>query len=317
MDALQIATWHVEVTGCGCACGNDYCIVLAGKCRIAMHFLTISELDALLLQKPETAIDDDLAQLEVRNTIAKQSSGSLVLFEDCDTIAHLVQSVGCCQSRRTSTDDSHLLAISFRHTQWHESFAKGSLGNRCLVLAIGGRLMQDEVEHASLFAKCRADTSSEFRERIGGRKQLVCQFPITPIERIVPFRRFIAQWAGPVAKGHTAIHATRGLLSSFTGIERLFHFAKVMYSIVYWSISCLLTPYLQECFWISHIFLFYKYINIFSKPVISIIALNIRNLLTQLGHLFLLEHTFVFDGHHLDEVFDIMRPVVKHSKGKF
>ncbi len=76
MDALQIATWHVEVTGSGCACGNDYCIVLAGKCCIAMHFLTISELNALLLQKSETAIDDDLAQLEVRNTIAKQSSGS-------------------------------------------------------------------------------------------------------------------------------------------------------------------------------------------------------------------------------------------------
>ena len=48
------------------------------------------------------------------------------------------------------------------------AFAEGGLGNGTLILAVGSRLMFDEVQHTGLFAEGRTDTTSEFREGIRG-----------------------------------------------------------------------------------------------------------------------------------------------------
>ena len=51
----------------------------------------------------------------------------------------------------------------------------------------------------------------------------------------------------------------------------------------------------------------------FSAPESLIIALDVGNLLVQFLHFLLFEHTFVLDGHYLDEVLDVAVPVVEHT----
>jgi hypothetical protein len=48
------------------------------------------------------------------------------------------------------------------------ALAEGSLGNGTLILAVGSRLMFDEVQHTGLFAEGRTDASREFGEGIRG-----------------------------------------------------------------------------------------------------------------------------------------------------
>ena len=75
------------------------------------------------------------------------------------------------------------------------------------------------------------------------------------IERVVPFRVFVAKRTSPMAERHAAIHATAGLFLPVARVERLFHFAKVMYAVVNRSVSSLFARHSQKCFRISHLIL--------------------------------------------------------------
>ena len=57
----------------------------------------------------------------------------------------------------------------------------------------------------------------------------------------------------PVAEGHAAVHAARGLSAAVTAVERLFYFAKIVDAFMDGTISGLLPVYGEECFWISHV----------------------------------------------------------------
>ena len=48
----------------------------------------------------------------------------------------------------------------------------------------------------------------------------------------------------------------------------------------------------------------------------SVVPLHIGNLLLQFPYLLFLQDALVFDRHHLDEVFHIARPVIKHLAGQ-
>ena len=104
--------------------------------------------------------------------------------------------------------------------------------------------MVEAVQHTSLLAQCRTDATGEFWKGIGTIQQAVSQLPVALIQRIVPLRGFVAQRTSPVAKGHTAVHAARGLQLTFAGVERLLYLAKVVYSIVNRAVTSLLTMYL-------------------------------------------------------------------------
>ena len=224
--------------------------------RLEVH--AIFERDAFSLQKTDAAVDDTLIEFEVWNTIAEQSTGSLVLLEHGHRVAQLVERVGSSQTGRTSTDDSHLLTVAHRHMRLDVALLEGVLHDGALVLAVGGRLVLHQVQDTSLFAECRTDAARELREGVRGVQQLVGQFPITLVEGVVPLRSLVAQRTSPVAESHTAVHTARSLLATVFFVQRLFHFAEVMNTVVEWSVSRLLAVYCQKCFWISHLFKIYE-----------------------------------------------------------
>ncbi len=82
--------------------------------------------------------------------------------------------------------------------------------------------------------------------RIRARQESIRHFPIALTQCFVPFWCFVAQWTSPVTERHTAIHATRSLLSAVARVERLFYFSKIVYPVVYWTVTSLLTRYGQE-----------------------------------------------------------------------
>jgi hypothetical protein len=120
------------------------------------------------------------------------------------------------------------------------TFAEGGLDDGALVFAVGGRLVVEVVEEASLFAECRTDAAGELRERIGGRQEAVSQFPFALIKGVVPFGSFVAKRTSPVAEGHTTVHATTGLELAVVSAEGLFNLSEVFDSLVNGSVTCLL-----------------------------------------------------------------------------
>ena len=170
--------------------------------------LVVSELNALLFEKTETAVDDAFVELEVRNTIAQQATGILTCLEHCYLISLMVQLVGSYQSRRTSTYDSHRLTITLRNLNMHVILREGVLHDGTLILTVGGWFMIHEIQYTRLLAECRTDASCELREVVGGIEEPVSLLPVALVEGIVPLRCLVAQRTSPVAERHATIHAT-------------------------------------------------------------------------------------------------------------
>ena len=98
-----------------------------------------------MLQQGDATVDDGLVELEVRNTIAKQSASCFILVEDGNLVAHEVQVVGGCKSSRSGTDDSDLLTIALRLMYCDISFSESRFSDSRFILSIGSWLVFDEV----------------------------------------------------------------------------------------------------------------------------------------------------------------------------
>ena len=59
-----------------------------------------------------------------------------------------------------------------------------------------------------------------------------------------------------MAEGYAAVHAARGLEFAFSGIECLFHFAKIGNALVHGTVAGFLTRNGQKGFRISHFLIF-------------------------------------------------------------
>ena len=203
----------------------------------------MAKLDAFLLHQMNAAVDDGLVEFEIRYTIAEQATSRLVLLEDSNRITHSVEGIGCSKSGRTRSNNGHLLAIPYRCYRLDISLAEGCLNDGTLVLAVGSWLMVEAIEHTGFLAQCRTDAPCKLRERVGAAQQSIGQFPVTFIQRVVPFGCFVAQRTGPVAERHATVHAARCLQLAFASAQRLFHLAKVMDSVMNWTIARFLAGY--------------------------------------------------------------------------
>ena len=125
-----------------------------------------------------------------------------------------------------------------------KTLAESAFGNGTFVLTIGGRLMVEKIEHAGFLTKGRTDAPRKFREGVGGRKQLISQFPVAFVKGLIPFRGLIAKRTSPMAERNSAIHTARSLLATVVGIERLLHFAEIMNAVVYRTITRFFPVYL-------------------------------------------------------------------------
>ena len=170
----------------------------------------------------------------------------------------MIEGCGGGKTCRAASHDSHTKSIAQGMLDSHISFQEGSLGNGTFILAIGDSLARHMIEHTSLLAESRTDATRELWKGVGLLQQLICRFPFAAIERVVPFGVFVAKRASPVAEGHAAIHATAGLFLPVAHVERLFHFAEVVYAVVNRSVSSLFARHGQKCFRISHFNLLFE-----------------------------------------------------------
>ena len=65
------------------------------------------EVHSLGLEQTDAAVDNGLVELEVRNAVAQQATGTSLTVEHRDRMAQRVEPTGDGKSRRSRTDDSH------------------------------------------------------------------------------------------------------------------------------------------------------------------------------------------------------------------
>ena len=252
MDAFQFTTRRLEVTGCRGACGEDDGIVFLCQFCNRLDVLAVDEVNAFLLHDTDTAVDDALVQLEVRDAVAQQSASRFVLLEHSHLVTFVVELVGSSKTCRTTAHDGHFLAVASGMFNGYISFLIGTFGDGGFVFAVGDSLACCMVQHTSLFAESRTDTSRKFREVVGRFQKFIGGLPVAAIEGIVPFRIFVSKRTCPVTERDAAVHATARLLLPVTRVQRLFHFTEVVDSVMYRSIPSLFARYGHKCFRISH-----------------------------------------------------------------
>ena len=85
----------------------------------------------------------------------------------------MVQAVGGGQSGGTTTDHGYPFAIAHRLDRLDIALAEGSLHDSGLVLADGDRLVAAQLQHATLLAECRANTSGKLWKVVGLRQDMI------------------------------------------------------------------------------------------------------------------------------------------------
>ena len=257
MHPRQFPSRHRQVARHFGADGQAYRIVFAGE-RLHRDVFPYGrpglEHDAFLLHQTDAAVDNLLAQLEVRYPEAQQPSGQFVLFVHRNSVSLAVQPVGRCQSGGPAAHHRYLEAVAHRFDRLDIALAESCLGNGRFVFADGNRFVGREFEHAALLAQRRADASGELRKIAGLFQDAVSLFDAPPVEQILPFGLAVAHRTGPVAERHPAVHAARSLRTAVGGIEGLFDFAVIVYAVVYRTVTCFEPVHGQKCFRISHIF---------------------------------------------------------------
>ena len=247
VDAFQLASGDGEVARLGRTGGDDVGIE-AGRQMPQVDIGIELELNVLGAQDGHAAVDEGFVQLEIGDTVAQEAAGILVTVEHGDSIAHLVQAVGGHQPGGAAANDAYTQAVAPGLSGADVVLLEGVLGDGGLVLAVGGGFVLHEVQHAGFLAEGGADAPGELGEVVGGVEQAVGQLPVAAVEGVVPLRRAVAQGTGPMAEGHAAVHAARGLQAAVAGVEGLFHFAEVVYAVVHGAVSRLLASYSQKCF---------------------------------------------------------------------
>ena len=100
----------------------------------------------------QTAVDDALVELEVRNAVTQQAAGVLACLEDRHLIAFMVELVGSNKSGRSCTDDSNGLAVAFWYFYAYIVFRESVLNDGALVFTVGDGLVVGEVEYTRFLA---------------------------------------------------------------------------------------------------------------------------------------------------------------------
>ena len=260
MNTFQFTSGDIQIACLRRTRTNTVCIKSFGKvCHVDIGINL--ESDSFCFHHCHTAVDYRLAELKIRNTKPQQASHVFQFFEHRHRISSAVQLIGSRQSCRSGTDDSHRLPVSFILTRLYIPFTKSSFNDSGFIFTNGYRCIHTQLQHTTLFTQCRTYTASELRKIIGSGKYLISFFPFSLVHGILELRRTIAQRACPMAERYTTVHTPRCLELSLACVQCLFHFTEVHDTVVYRTVSGLLSGNGQKCFWISHISSFLLFNN--------------------------------------------------------
>lgn len=131
MNAFEIPAFHLQISRrLRAHCQHDGREISKKLGRIDRTFAVVpnsvrmifdadrsraAELHAFVFHLCNTAIDQTLVQLEVRNAVAQQAAGAFVLFKHRDGVSHSSQLLCTSQPGRTAADDrNRLIFMLFR-----------------------------------------------------------------------------------------------------------------------------------------------------------------------------------------------------------
>ena len=178
---------------------------------IAAHVRVGLELHAFTAHLLQTAVDQVLLHLEIRDAVTQQTADAVVLFEDRDPVPRARQLLRGRQPRGTGPDHRHALARArFGGLRVNKSLFECAVDDGLFDLLDGHRRLID-TQHARGFARRGADAAGEFREVIGGVQHAHRVLPTAAIHQVVPIGNDVSERAAGMAEWHAAIHAARAL----------------------------------------------------------------------------------------------------------
>src|SRR5262249_25591718 len=101
MNAVQLASWHLEGTGLSCATGQDQGIKVGTQLfhrHVESHVGVGLEDNSFFRHQVQPTANNRLFELEIGNTVGEQSADAICSFKHCDRVTDLVQLGGTRQT---------------------------------------------------------------------------------------------------------------------------------------------------------------------------------------------------------------------------
>ena len=224
VDPPQLAPGRVEVAGDARADRDhdriESLLELAAR-DVAADVGVVDELDALLLEEVDPAVDDPLLELGVRHPEAQEPPGALVALVHGHRVAALVQLGGGGQAGRARAHDGHgPPGAPVRRLGLDPALGEGPLDDRQLDLLDRHRIVVDR-QHARRFARGRTDEAGELGEVVGRVELIDGLAPLVPVDEVVPVGDQVPERTALVAERNAAVHAAGALtLKLGRGLQR-------------------------------------------------------------------------------------------------
>ena len=262
------------------------------------------KLHAPIAHQVDSAFNDVLVQLHVRDAVHQQATYAVGAFENRHRMPHFVQLIGRRQTSRAGAYDGNFFTSAI--SGWfgdHPALDEGAVDDGILDVLNGHRWVGD-TKHARTFARSRAYAAGELREVIGLVQAIDRLFPALLINEMVPLGDEIVDRAtiAGLAKWHAAIHAARALGLQVALLGRGVNFIVIVQALKRIAIWHRLALELHESSWFTHLK------KSFRPPV----ALGDQLLF---GLFTLKQHTLVIGWHHLHKLPQRSAPVVQNFGG--
>ena len=233
VNALEVAARNGQVTRLGSADGEGKGVVVGPELvdvDVTADIGVRNELNALLSEKVDAAVDGLLLELHVGDAVHEKTPDAIGPLVDGDLMTHLVELVGCGKAggSRSHNSDCHSSPI-LDDARLDQAIIPGPVNDGIFNVLDGDRTV-DEAGDARALAGCGADTSGELWEVVGLVQPIDGVGPLSVVDQIVPLRDEVIDRTARLglAKGSAAVHATGGLdlaldlgMLLFVGLRRV------------------------------------------------------------------------------------------------
>ena len=210
VDAVQLAAWNLHIARHAGADGHHDGVVTVTQViprDVLANFHVGAEAGAFGLHLLDTAVEQTLLKLEVRDAVTHQTTDGVVLLVDDDSVASAGELLCGGEAGRAGADDGdRLVGQTLRRQRLDVVQIPCLIDDGLLVKLDHGRRLVD-AEHAGLLAQGRADAAGDFGEVVGHGQTVVGVFPLALTDQVVPLGNQVTQRASGHAERGATIHA--------------------------------------------------------------------------------------------------------------
>ncbi len=266
MHAVEVTALNVVVAGAQRPDGQHYGVVPVTQLvdgHVDADLAFGDETRSLRAHLGETLVQRHLLELVLGNSITHQAAQPVVAFVHGDVMSGAGELLRGSQSGGPGADDGDALTgCDGRGLRLDGAVHPCLIGDGLFDAfdgdAAAGLLVTDG-QHASGFARSRAQPAGEFREVVGGVQPIARGVPPPPSNQVVPFRDQISKRTAcspRVAERDSAVHAPTSLLGHLAcplvRVLPLVDLAPVPDPLIDRSLRRLDLRYLEEAVRISH-----------------------------------------------------------------